>query len=518
MSARVEIPEDVLKLLGGPDAPPVVAAVSGGPDSVALMLLLVDAWREGRGPKPHLAHLNHRIRGAEADRDAEFVQDLAAKLGADATVRACNVPAEASRRKLSLEHAARECRYEFLEGVARDVGATWLATGHTADDQLETVLHHILRGAGIHGLAGMPRVRPLSATSDARIFRPLLDVSHADLVAFLASRGEEFRIDSTNVDTVYTRNRIRRVLVPMLEAEWPEVREEVAAFAREMSDLDRLIEARAAKWVSRPEATALASLAALEEPMLSYVIRALIARALGDLRRIDEVHVRMIAELITSGATGSSLDLPRGLVVQRGYDTVRFAAGGQTAPMPRDVLPAESEKPLALSFADATLPVPGETTWGGWTIRAEIHALADDSRQTMRAFIDDLRRTNPDLVQYLDLDRLEITGTGAVISPHPTGTLENGSFHDNGSCPRYLRIRARRPGDRFSPLGAPGSGKLKDYLIRRKVPHADRDRLPLVISGDTVVAVVTIGVSSSASLTEDTRRIVRLTAEPSITS
>ena len=487
MATRAEIPAEMLDALGGPEAPPVVVAVSGGPDSVAMTLLLDDARRAGKAPRLVLAHLNHRIRGEDADRDAAFVAELAARLGAGSAIESCDVPAESAKRKLSLEHAARECRYEFLERVARTAGARWVAVGHTADDQLETVLHNILRGAGIHGLAGMPRIRPLAPGSDARIIRPLLDVPHADLVEFLRSRGQEFRLDATNLDTVYTRNRIRRVLIPSLESDWPAIRDDVSMFSRELGDLDRLLESRAAEWLEKAGGASIAALVRLDEPLLSYVIRALIARTLGDLRRIDEVHVRMIVELVQSGTTGSSLDLPRGLVVRRDYDAVRFEK--RESPAPGVAAPAETLKRPALAFEDVELPVPGEARWGEWTLRAEMHALADDSRETMRAFIDELKRTNPERVQYLDLDRL--------------------------GCERFT-VRARRAGDRFSPLGAPGHGKLKDFLIRRKVPHADRDRLPLVVAGDRVVAVVTLGVSSDAALTEDSRRILKISA--SVTS
>ena len=503
MAMRLEIPEDVLDALGGPTAPPAVIAVSGGPDSVALTLALDDARRDGRAPRLHLAHLNHRIRGVEAEGDAAFVAALAERLNLGVTVGECDVPAEAARRKLSLEHAARECRYEFLDRVSREVGARWVAVGHTADDQLETVLHNILRGAGIHGLAGMPRVRPLAAGSDARIVRPFLDVPRRELIAFLAARAQDYRTDATNRDTAYTRNRIRHALIPALEAAWPELREEAAAFARELGGLDALLELRAADWLAREAteeaAVPLGALGSLGEPVRSYVFRACIARVLGDLRRIDEVHVRMIDELAATGSTGASLDLPRGLVVSRDYGRLRFEKR-ERAPFSLHSPTQAKDNHVAarapvLPPAEAALSVPGELRWGGWrlsaetldaeALRAEFPGLPAEPGEAMREVIGRLRLTDPEGVQYLDADRV-------------------------GEPP--MMVRARVPGDRFTPLGAPGETKLKDYLIRRKVPRADRDRLALIVAAGRIVAVATVGVSDTAALTSDTRRVMRIRA------
>jgi tRNA(Ile)-lysidine synthase len=494
MPARADIPADTLDALGGPGAPPVVAAVSGGADSVAMALMLDDARRAGRAPRLILAHLNHRIRGANADRDAEFVRELAARLGLPAVVETCDVPAEAARRRLSLEHAARECRYEFLQRAAREAGARWVAVGHNADDRLETVLFNLMRGAGIHGLAGMPRTRPVSPHSEARIIRPLLDVPHHDLVEFLSARGQPFRTDATNLDTAYTRNRIRHALIPALSADWPTLREDVAEFADEMGELDRLLEQCASEWIAAHGGAApIDGLAALDEPILSYVVRALIARTLGDLRRIDEVHVRMVIELLAAGSTGASLDLPRGLVVRRDYGAIRFEMRSNA---PEVSVPERGTPQTPLSFADATLDVPGSIAWGGWTLRAEwlqgeslraeMPELPANPREAMRALIQALRDTAPERVQYMDADRV-------------------------GHGP--LTVRARRPGDRFMPLGAPGHTKLKDYLIGHKVPHGERDRLPLVESGGRIVAVVTVAVSGDAALTEGTARVLKIAAQ-----
>ena len=513
-NTRVQLPGDVPDLLRSPDDAPVLVAVSGGSDSVALVLVMFEARKGGAVPPLHLAHLNHGIRGEEARRDVDFVRDLARRLGLPLIAGETDVPATARDRCVSLEYAARECRYEFLAEAADDVGAHWVLLGHTADDQLETILHHLIRGTGIHGLAGMPRTRPLTPGSDVRILRPLIEHSRRDLVDMLDAIGQDYRTDHTNLDTTYTRNRIRHQLIPALEADWPDIRTDVTDFARVLGTLDGLLESRAHGWTRmharRTRGVLEASLDevnALDEPVASYVIRRLIAETLGDLRRIDKVHVTMVAEVAAAGSPGSSLDLPRGLTVRRGYDTISFEVGEpKVRPDASQARPrAVPEKPQPLTPVE--LAIPGETRWGRWTfyvsvlegreIWRELEGLCgcrvfpellsppDDAAGRMRAFIRLLREIDPEAVEYLDCDRV---GGGR------------------------LTVRRREPGDRFTPLGAPGQKKLKDFLIRRKVPRAERDAVPLIVADDLILVVVGLGVSDAARLTDNTRRVLKITA------
>jgi len=516
---RPELPGDVVEMLGGPEAAPVVIAVSGGSDSVALALVMNEARKRQELPSLHLAHLNHQIRGEEARRDAEFVRRLAETLCLPMSYGEIDVPASARQKRISLEHAARECRYDFLKDTAQALGARWVALGHTADDQLETVLFNLLRGAGIHGLAGMPRSRPVVLGSVVRIVRPLIDFTRSDLIEYLGVLGQAWRTDHTNLDLTYTRNRIRHELVPALEAAWPEVRLEVSEFARVLGELDRILENCAYEWAAlhappKPEEPApraqaievdLPDLETLEEPMLSYVIRLLIARTLGDLRRIDEVHVRMIADLIGGGATGSSLDLPRGLIVRRGYGRLSFERGERRPLEPGVEAVPKAEWAAPQVPAPTELTVPGGTRWGDWDftttvleerdIWQELSALSggaltpgledrsESASERMRVFIGRLKEIDPGELEYLDFDRI---------------------------AGEKLTVRSRRPGDRFTPLGAPGQTKLKDFFIRRKVPRARRDGIPLIVGPDGVLLVVGLGVADGARLTDRTRRILKI--------
>ena len=509
-----ELPPDLPAMLGGPDAVPVVVAVSGGSDSVALALLMADASASGIIPRLHLAHLNHGIRGREAERDAQFVRRLAEELALPVTCSEVDVPALARERRISLEHAARDCRYEFLEHCATEAGARWVALGHTADDQLETILHNVLRGTGIHGLAGMPRSRAIAPKSGVRIVRPLIHYSRSELIDFLDRCGRDYRTDRTNLDTSYTRNRIRHQIVPVLEDAWPDIRSHITEFAGTLGQLDDLLEKCGRDWTdahtkaddhSSAWEADLGEINALEEPVLSYVLRKLTALALGDLRRIDEVHVNMIVDLAATGPPGASLDLPRGLVVRRGYDLLRFEVGrrrpaearGPGRPGPT----TESPEPTS----EIELNVPGESHWGGWRFSTEVlegtsiwqelidlsgclvfpefFAPPSDPRERMRVFIRRLREIDPEAVEYLDLDRIGR---------------------------KTLTVRSRAPGDRFTPLGAPGQTKLKDFFIRRKVPRGERDSVPLIVAAGRVLVVAGLGIDDGAALTRETRRVLKI--------
>jgi tRNA(Ile)-lysidine synthase len=197
----------------------VVLAVSAGPDSVALMraMLAVKA-RCGGGGNLFVAHCHHALRGAAADADQAWLEALCGRL--DLTLQAARLDPEAIAAAAGngWEAAARHARYRFLRETAENLGARFVATAHTADDQVETVLHRILRGTGLKGLAGMPRHRPLSPC--VTLIRPLLDVSRAEVVEYLSGIGQDYRIDESNQDTRWTRNRLRHELLPMLRRQY----------------------------------------------------------------------------------------------------------------------------------------------------------------------------------------------------------------------------------------------------------------------------------------------------------
>ncbi|QEL20054.1 tRNA lysidine(34) synthetase TilS [Limnoglobus roseus] len=258
----VTIPDAIRAFFAVHAIPPGgVAAVSGGPDSVALLRGLVAA---GCGPIT-VAHVNHQLRGTESDADEGFVRELATSLSVN--VRSARLPVPPRE---NLESAARRLRYEFLQSVAADVSANWIATGHTANDQAETVLHRLIRGTGVQGLRGV-------APKRGNIIRPLLHVSRADVLAYLAATGQLTRTDSTNADRRFTRNRIRHDLLPQLKDFNPEIVPILGRLAEQCDDVFAYLEREAEELLRRVERPRAGSLLILDatalEPSPAVLVR-----------------------------------------------------------------------------------------------------------------------------------------------------------------------------------------------------------------------------------------------------
>jgi tRNA(Ile)-lysidine synthase len=225
---------------------PGVAAVSGGADSVALLRILT-TWASPLV----VAHFNHRLRGVESDADEQFVRELSGTLGLRCEVAGADIADEARAAGENLEDVARRRRYDFLARVARDCGAEWVATGHTRDDQAETVLHRLLRGAGIQGLRGIARERELAP--GVHLVRPLLDVSRAEVIAYLEELKQSWREDSSNRDLAFTRNRIRHELLPLLRTFNPSANEVLARLAEQAGEVYEEQEAAARALLAEAE-------------------------------------------------------------------------------------------------------------------------------------------------------------------------------------------------------------------------------------------------------------------------
>lgn len=224
----------------------ILLAVSGGADSVALLRGTVEVAEAGR-VEPVVAHLDHGLREESAD-DAACVRALAGSLGLECHVERRDVAALAEERGTGLEETARDVRYEFLRATAEHTGCEAVALAHTADDQAETVLHHVLRGTGLAGLRGMPRERPLG--DRWRIVRPLLDVTRAEVEAYLGEIGQDFREDGSNADERFTRNRLRSRLLPLLETEFnPNVRTALLRLAKQADDASAVVDELATAWL-----------------------------------------------------------------------------------------------------------------------------------------------------------------------------------------------------------------------------------------------------------------------------
>jgi tRNA(Ile)-lysidine synthase len=470
----------------------LVVAASGGPDSSALLHGL-RRLKDSHRLKLHVAHLNHNFRGEEADADARFVSSQARELGLPSTVEKQD-PLEYQRRKhiSSFEQAAREMRYAFLAGVARDVGATAVALGHTADDQAETVLLHVLRGSGLHGLRGMTELSPWPWPGEGwgpPLFRPLLAVTKADTVGYCRALGRDFREDSGNYLPGFTRNRVRHQLLPLLASEYnPRVRESLVRLARTASlNLEYLEGEVDRAW---PQVAVeddgcvnlkLSALAALHPGLQRMLLRRGYAVLMGDTRRLRESHLTAMAALIAGQAAGRTVELPGGAKLQRAYDyLLLFREASRACPLPQ----MEGEHSLVLPSAVGRDTV---RSVGGW-------------RVTLRAV------ESPQPVP-------EKGGQGGI--PPPGSVCSE--WLDRASLGDQLSVRTRRPGDRFRPLGMSQEKKLQDFFTDLKVPRLWRDRVPLLVSDRGIAWVVGYRIADWArmeAMTSPGRPVVWVEFEP----
>lgn len=434
----------------------ILVAVSGGADSCALLLALL-ALRDELKLTLRVAHLDHGLR-ANASDDAEFVRALTARFDLSCTVGTRDVAALARERKLSVEHAARIARYEFLEETADEVGAQRIAVGHTGDDQVETVLLHLIRGSGARGLAGMPARR-------GRIVRPLLNVAHAEATDLCRRHGVEFRMDETNADTRFMRNAVRHRLLPLLRELNPAVDRAVLRAASILSEEDDLLESLTAKAIATFAHESRGGLSLLCEAILSRppamqrrLLRAAIARMRPDL---SEIELRHVDEALGAMANREQCGwtLPGRLSLR--LDGERLHLLQQPATPARD------------SFTPRSLTIPGNVDLPDLGTRIEAALL------------------NPCEVACVRLNERRV------------GYLDAGDI-------RSMTVRGPQPGDRFQPLGMSGTKKLHDFFIDCKVPRAERSRIPVVVAGEDIAWVAGWRIDERFKVTDNTKSVLSL--------
>ncbi len=304
----------------------VIVAVSGGPDSIALLHLL-RRMREEFGLRLHAVHVNHGLHAA-SEAHARFVREVSHAWGIPVSVCRVNVRTYARRRRQTLEESARALRYAALAKIARRVGASHIAVGHTADDQAETVLLWLLRGAGADGLAGMPATRPHDGL---RVIRPLLEVRRDEIVAYLAAEGLRWRSDPTNRTRGPLRNRIRQDLLPRLAGYNPGIKAVLRRLALQVADdaalLDRLTDDAARAMVHRAGSRVTIDaepFRALPVALQRRVAYQALREARGNIRGLAFVHIERIRLMVAGGRPGERADLP-GLRVQRTAGGVAIA-------------------------------------------------------------------------------------------------------------------------------------------------------------------------------------------------
>ena len=453
-----------------PEGGRVLVGVSGGPDSTCLLLTLA-ALRRSLGFELHAAYFDHQLRGERGSaREERYVARLAEALGVPLHCGSGDVRAHAQAGRRSLEEAARELRYRFLAEAASASGGgcSVVAVGHTLDDQAETVLLHLLRGSGLRGLAAMApsSAWPVGrAAGQPRLVRPLLELSRARTEACCRQAGLTPLRDPSNRSGAHLRNRIRQELLPLLRRYNPRIETALSRLAEAASGDIELLEALASGALAgagvregevRLDRRALGSLASA---LQRHAVRLGFARLVGDARGLSDRHVRGVLRA-SEGPTGARLDLARCVRADVRRNVLVLTIAPPAAPRP-------------LPEREAPLPVPGQTTFGRWRVEAKL-----------------LRKAPPTLISH----------DGLV------------AYVDADACDGALRLRRRRPGDRFHPLGLGGPKKLQDFFVDAHVAREERDAVPLVCCEQGIAWVVGHRPADWAKLTPATRRVLRLRA------
>lgn len=434
----------------------VLLAVSGGADSTA-MLHALESLRRDLGADFGVAHVEHGLRGEESQGDARFVAELAAELGLPFYLHEARFAAARAKR-FNLEAAAREERYRFFAALALEEGFCKVATAHTRDDQAETVLMWLVRGAGRKGLSGIPPVRALAPS--VALVRPMIETSRAENLAYLARRNLVYREDSSNRDTSFLRNWIRRSLIPAIESRTGAgLRHRLARAAALVREEEEILDALSRERLSR----AVADGKLLREELLAQpravqrrMLRLWLEQRRGGLGRIGLDHVERALEFIAEGPAQGAISLPTGWELLKEYGRVSLEPKG--------------ERRQGRLFYSYLLP-----------LGAEIHVPEAEVR--LRAY--------------------PVSGP---IAQRPGSERE--ALFDSAVLAFPLIVRNFRPGDRIQPLGMEGHKKVKDLFIEKKVPLSARRVLPLLVCGKEILWIPGCGRSNVARILPATRQAV----------
>ena len=403
----------------------VIAAVSGGADSMCMLHILLDL-RDEYGYELIAAHFNHMLRGEESDADERFVLSACEKIGVPVFTGRGDVAAYAKENGMGTEEAARALRYGFFESLAEETGAVCVATAHTADDNLETVLMNLTRGAGLSGLCGIPPVRGI-------YIRPLLNMSRADVEKYLAERGIEHVEDKTNNLDIYTRNRIRHQVAPVLRS----LNEDVSGAVADMTELLRrdedFLAGEAERFIRenfRENRVDRRLLAGLHGAVSSRVVRIMCQSA-------ERKHVESILDLCGDEVLPSAhIDIP-GMTVFREYDDIVFGED-------------ETIRPFEPFFIE-----PG------------------------------------DIVQ-INEPGLEVSCEKTVLDGKIDKNFTVFVFKSSDICGKIC-VRSRKSGDSIRLSDKAGTKTLKKLFIEKKIPARLRDTIPVLADTDRVLAVYGVG-------------------------
>ncbi len=431
----------------------VLIALSGGPDSVCLLDVL-NALKERWRLSLSALYIEHGLRPEETPGEIEFCKNITERYGVEFNVVSINVRDYAEKEGITLQEAGRILRYLCLEQEALRTDADRIATGHHADDQAETIIMRLIRGAGRRGLSGIPPVR-------GKVIRPLIELSRDEIEEYISSKGLDYVVDSSNLKDEYFRNRIRREVIPILKRFNPNLLNTLSRTAHILREEDDFINAFVHKALMRLISRKTSDTVELFLSPLEALDRVILRRAL--LRVIDETrglrsikmeNIEYIIDLIKKGSSGDRIYLPGGIRAIRGYSTLVIT----------------SKKPQRIE--ECELKVPGETL-----IKEAGVVLIATIEENVGSYGDGKE------VACFDIDSLRFP----------------------------LKIRARKEGDFFYPFGLGKRKKLQDFFVDEKVPRDIRDSVPLLISGEDIIWVVGYRTDERYRVGPSADRVLKIT-------
>jgi tRNA(Ile)-lysidine synthase len=450
----------------------VLLAISGGADSTAL-LYAMQSLKAGKILDAELfcAHINHRLRGAEADADEQFVIAQASELNLTVTTERLYVREFAGRNKLSIETAARQLRIKALVYIAKANGCEMIATAHHKNDNAETVLQRLVRGTGFRGLAGIWPTRTFG--DGCRFVRPLLCVSRNEILDYLRERNLQWRTDHTNADCTYTRNYIRHRLLPVLQRncsgslveQLSELSESARRFYRLVCSQADEVWPKLADSAGKSLKLDLNKFLTQPQPVeVELVRRSLVGLGCGE-GKLTQRHFEKILQLSEQNISGRKIELPGGFMVQRQYENLIFCRVGFTL--------------TSLHRKDKTklvvLQIPGKIEFGKYVIESKI--LEKD---------------------VFDFEKFKASKAVSI------------ECFDADKIRKPLVVRFRQSGDKFIPLGLGREKKVGKFLTDAKVPCDLRDKILIVADSEKIIWVFPIRMSEQARVCDKTQKILQL--------
>ncbi len=450
----------------------ILIGISGGPDSVTLLNILL-SFKKRYNLSFFIVHLDHMLRGKESDEDVSFVKNLAQELDLPCEIRSCNLTKITRKEHLTLEEAGRKYRYKFFLEAARKFKTNKIALGHNADDQVETVLMRFLRGSGLEGLMGIPPVR-------GKIIRPLIECSRTEIEEYCKENKIEYRVDSSNKEVVYFRNKIRLELLPLLSKSYNKnikdimlrlrsIISEVSAYLNQETELFF-------KEVVRRESPEmviidLKKFTSLPLALKRRIIRKSIEVVKGNLYSISFRHSNEILKLTEHQLGEKDIYLPDNLMAKKIYNKIMI----YKKRISKDQI---EQIPTPWEY---DILIPGKTEIKSLGIKVEIKILDSDEIKPSLYF--KRKKSKEEFLEFIDYNKVKLP----------------------------LKLRNRRSGDRFYPLKMEGLKKIKDFFIDNKIPKGYRDLIPILVdSEDQIIWVMGMRLDDRVKINSDTKKVLRV--------